>query len=176
MKVLIGTKNPGKIEGARLALSNYFKDIEVIGVPVDSNVPDEPVNEETLQGARNRVENLIKYAKENDIDADMFFAIESGISNQLGQWSIVNIAVIKDKNGNESFGAGPIFPVPDRLVDRIKNESLGIVMDDIFKGEKLSNGKGGISFLTKNVISRIDITKDAFVMALTKFINDCWKD
>ena len=29
MKVLIGTKNPGKIEGAKKALLKYFDDIEI---------------------------------------------------------------------------------------------------------------------------------------------------
>ena len=33
MKVLIGTKNPGKVEGARLALNQYFKDFEIESVP-----------------------------------------------------------------------------------------------------------------------------------------------
>lgn len=176
MKVLIGTKNPGKIEGARLALENYFEDVEVVGVPIESNVSDEPVNEETLQGAKNRVDNLIKYANENNIQADLYFAIESGISNQLGNWAIVNIAVIKDNAGHESFGVGPAFPVPERLVDSIIEKSLGTVMDELLKGHELSKGKGGISSLTRDVITRIDITKDAFVMALTKFINECWKD
>ena len=61
-------------------------------------------------------------------------------------------------------------------VDRIIKEDLGTVMDDIFNEKELRKGKGGISFLTHDVISRIDLTKDAFVMALTMFVNDdIWK-
>lgn len=176
MKVLIATKNPGKIEGAKLALEKYYKEFEVVGVPVSSDVSDEPVNDETLQGARNRVKNLIAYAKQNQIDADLYFAIESGISNQLGKWGIVNVAVVADRDGNEGFGTGPIFPVPERLVEPIIEESLGVIMDKIFDGDELSKGKGGVSYLTKNAISRIDITKEAFVMALTMFVNDFWKE
>ena len=49
-------------------------------------------------------------------------------------------------------------------------------MDKIFSGEKLGNGKGGISFLTKDVITRINLTKDAFIMALIPHINgEIWK-
>ena len=49
-------------------------------------------------------------------------------------------------------------------------------MDKIFNGDELSKGKGGISILTKDAVSRIDLTKDAFIMALTKHINgDVWK-
>ena len=75
MKVLIGTKNPGKIEGAKQALANYYTDVEVVGVKVSSDVSEQPVGLETFQGAMNRVDNLVKYAKENNISADLFMAI-----------------------------------------------------------------------------------------------------
>ena len=84
MKILIGTKNPGKIEGAKKAFDRYFENIEIIGVPVSSEVGDEPVNEEICLGARNRVKNLKKYAEENNIDVDYYIAVESGITNSLG--------------------------------------------------------------------------------------------
>ena len=61
MKVLIGTANPGKIEGARQAFEKFFEDVDIEGVKVSSEVPDEPVDDQIFQGAKNRVENLIKY-------------------------------------------------------------------------------------------------------------------
>ena len=37
-------------------------------------------------------------------------------------------------------------------------------------------GKGGINFLTKDEVSRIDLVKNAFIMALVSHINDdTWK-
>lgn len=62
MKVLIGTKNPGKIQGAKEALENYFENFDIEGISVSSNVSEEPVNNEIYEGARNRVDNLMKYA------------------------------------------------------------------------------------------------------------------
>ena len=177
MKVLIGTKNPGKIEGAKVAFESFFKRVEIEGIPVHSDVSEEPVKDEIYIGARNRVNNLIKYAKENNIEAEYFLGIESGITNVLGKWVIINIAVIKDGNGYESWGTSPAFPVPDKYVDEIINTDLGKVMDNIFKQNDLRSNKGGISFLTHNVTTRIDLTKEAFIMALTQFINDnIWKD
>ena len=38
----------------------------------------------------------------------------------------------------------------------------------IFSGKDLGKGKGGISYLTKNAVSRIDLTRNAFIMALNK--------
>lgn len=176
MKILIGSKNPGKIAGAEQAFLKYFKDCEIEGISVSSGVSDEPVDKEIYQGARNRVENLIRYADEQKIDADYFLGIESGITNLLGKWIIVNVAVIKDKNGIESWGTSPGFPVPEKYVDRIIKEDLGTVMDAIFKEKELRKGKGGIGFLTHNEISRIDLTEEAFIMALTTFVNgDIWQ-
>ena len=176
MKVLIGTKNPGKIEGAKRALEHYFQDVEIVGVSADSNVPDQPVNEQTLQGAKNRVKNLKTYAKENSIEADLFLAIESGLVDIFGKWVIMNIAVVEDAENFESHGVSPSFPVPEKLVDDIKKIGLGEVMNNVFdKDDERHNHGGGIQLLTHNIISRIDLNEAAFVMALTKYVNkDIW--
>ena len=62
MKVLIGTNNPGKIEGAKQAFEKFYKNVNIVEISVSSNVSNEPVNEEIYVGASNRVNNLIKYA------------------------------------------------------------------------------------------------------------------
>lgn len=172
MKVLIGTKNEGKIEGAKRALEKYFDNIEIKGIPVKSNVSEQPVNEEIYNGAKNRVKNLKQYCKENNIKADLYLAIESGINNSLGRWMITNIAVIEDDNDFESYGTSPSFPVPDKLVEPIIKTELSQVMNLIFgKDEERRNKGGGIQVLTNNKITRIDLTELAFIMALTKYIN-----
>lgn len=176
MKVLIATKNAGKIEGAKRALLHYFSDIEIEGVPVDSNVGEQPVNNEIYDGAKNRVRNLKDYAKENNISADLYLSIESGINNSLGRWMITNIAVIEDNDDFESYGTSPSFPVPDKLVDDIINTDLSKVMDKIFeKDEERHNKGGGIQLLTHNEVTRIDLTEMAFIMGLTKYINENWR-
>ena len=85
MKILMGTKNPGKIEGAKQAFEKYFDNIEIEGVAVSSEVGDQPVNEEILQGAKNRVKNLKEYAKQNNIEVDYYISSEAGITNLLGE-------------------------------------------------------------------------------------------
>lgn len=177
MKVLIGTKNPGKIEGARRALRNYYDEFEIEGISAPSNVSDQPVDEDIYFGARNRVNNLIKYAKENNIEADYYMAVESGITNRLGKWVITNVAVIKDKKGYESIGTSASFPVPNKHVDNIIKNTLGTVMDDLFNESDLRSSTGGVGLLTHEVITRIDLNTQAFVMALTQFVNkDIWRD
>lgn len=176
MKILMGTKNPGKIEGAKQAFEKYFKNVEVEGISVSSEVGDQPVNEEILLGAKNRVKNLKKYAKENNIEADFFVASEAGITNSIGNWIDINAVVVESKDGLQSIGTSQGFPIPEKYVDEIRATELGKVMDKIFNKEGLGKGKGGISFLTHDEVSRIDLTKNAFIMALITHINgDIWK-
>lgn len=176
MKILIATKNTAKIEGVTKAFELYFDDLVVGGINIPSKVSEQPVNDEIYLGAKNRAEGLVEYAKQNNMDCDYFCAIESGISNSLGEWIIVNVAVIIDKNGKTSFGTSAGFPVPNKYVDKIISTNLGEVMDEMFKQNNLRVGKGGVHFLTNGKVSRADLTKDAFIMALTKFINECWSD
>lgn len=177
MKILIGTQNQGKIKGAAEAFNEYFKNFTIEGIAVSSDVPGEPVNKDIYLGAKNRVDNLIKYAHNNNIEADFYLGVESGITNLLGKWIITNIAVIKDKSGYESWGTSQSFPVPEKYVNDIITTELGTVMDNIFNKTDLRSNKGGINFLTHEKVTRIDLTKQAFIMALTQFINeDIWKD
>ena len=177
MKVVIGTKNPGKIEGAKKALSYYYKDIEIKGIPVESDVGEQPVNDEIYIGAKNRVKNLKKYCNNNNIEADLYLGIESGITNSLGRWLITNIAVIEDNNNFESYGTSPSFPVPERLVKDVINSDLSKAMDKVLGEDKERHNKaGGIQLLTHNKVTRIDLTEMAFTMALTKYINgEIWR-
>lgn len=176
MKILIGTKNPGKIEGAKQAFEKYFDKVEIEGIPVDSNVGDQPVNEEILQGAKNRVKNLKEYAKNNNLEADFYISSEAGITNLLGEWIDINAVVVEDAKGVQSVGTSQGFPIPDKYINEIKETELGKVMDKIFNIKESEKGKGGISFLTRDEITRIDLTRNAFIMALTKHINgEIWR-
>ena len=176
MKILIATQNKGKVEGVKRAFEKFFENVEIVGISASSDVPEQPVNEETWQGAKNRVKNLRQYAKENQIESEFFVSIESGMMNSLGSWMIVNIAVVEDKTGIESVSCSPGFPVPERLVEKIKEIGLGQVMDSHFYESDLRSRGGGIQLLTHDVVSRIDLTELAFEMALTKFINgEYWK-
>lgn len=177
MKVIIGTQNPGKIEGARRALTQFFDNVEIVGVKVPSQVADQPVNRDTYLGAKNRVKNLIDYAKQNNLDADLFMAVESGITNELGSWMITNIAVIADKFNHESVGTSASFPVPKKYVNDIISLTLGNVMDNVFAKTDLRSSTGGIGLLTHDHITRIDLNYQAFTMALTSFVNgSIWQD
>lgn len=177
MKILIATRNPGKIEGAKQAFEKYFNNVEIEGIPVSSDVSNQPLNEEIFQGAKNRVNHLKEYAKSNNIDADFYIASEGGIQNLLcDEWIEFNAAVIEDRKGLSTVGTSQGFPIPDKYMNEIEETELGKVMDRIFKKNELNKGQGGISLLTHGELTRIDLTRNAFIMALTQHINgDIWR-
>lgn len=176
MKILIGTKNIGKIEGAKQAFEKYFRNVEIEGIQVSSEVGDQPINEEIFEGAKNRVKNVKEYAKNHDIEADFYIASEAGITNLLGEWIDINAAVVEDNNGFQTIGSSQGFQIPEKYVKEIIDTELGKVMDKLFSKNNLNIGKGGISILTHDEVSRIELTKNAFVMALIGHINgDLWK-
>ena len=99
----------------------------------------------------------IKRALKSEGARDFFAVIEE----------IIEVKVTQGLTGIDIF---------DKYVEEIIKTDLGTVMDKIFNEKSLNIGKGGISFLTHDVKSRINLTEDAFVMALVKFINgDIWK-
>lgn len=175
MKIIIASQNQGKIEGAKKAFSHYFSDITIDGISVPSNVNEQPVDNEIYIGAQNRIKNLKKYCKENNITADLFISVESGIVNFFNNWFITSIAIIENNENLSSYGMSASFPVPDKYVQKIINSDLSQVMNEVFdKDDDRHNHGGGIQLLTKNVISRIDLNEQAFIMALTKFLNSKW--
>lgn len=175
MFLLVGTENPAKLQGAQKAYEAFFDQVVVQGIPVPSDVPDQPVNEEIYLGAVNRVNHLMQYARDKHIDCDYYAAIESGITNALGRWVSISIAVIKDKTGYESWGTSSAYPVPEQYVNEIIQSDLGKLMRRIFQSDS-AREMGGISFLTHGKVNRAELSQEAFTMALTQFINgDAWK-
>lgn len=75
---LIGTNNKFKISALKDILESTEYICEVVPVNVDSGVRDAPYNDETFQGAMNRVHNLTKL----NISADIYVGLETGITRR----------------------------------------------------------------------------------------------
>lgn len=175
MKIIIATKNESKVQGAREAFETFYENVEIEGFSVSSNVPEQPINDEIMKGAENRLEGLVSYAKENNIEADFFLSVESGLYNMCGRWVNVSFALVKDKYGYESFGMSPAYPVPEKYVDEILQTDLTQLFNRIFTSNELQEHKGGVRLLTRSRMTRADLIMEAFLMALTQIINgDLW--
>ena len=167
IKILIGSNNKAKIEGAKLAFEKYFSDFEIIGKDISSGVNAQPINDEILLGARNRIKGL----KELNLkDIDFYISSEAGLINIGDLYVNINLGVIEDINGYESIGTSQGFMIPKNKVELVKNKSLGIVMDEICNGINLNKDKGGIYFLSLGEVNRIQLVRDSFILALVPFL------
>ena len=142
MKILIATENHVKVDACRSAFENYFDNVEIEVVHAPSEVPEMPKNDEISQGTRNRIKNLKKYARENNIKVDYYVAVESGIDNYFDSWMITSVAGIENDEGLKSYSTSPSYPIPEAYVDSIIEEGLGVVMDRIFADDDSGRGTG----------------------------------
>ena len=177
MRVLVGSKNSSKIDGVKIAFEKFFDNVEAIGVDVDSEVSSQPVNGDTMLGAKNRVKNLKAYAVENSVEADYYVAVESGLMDMYGDPAIINACYLEDSDGVVSYGYSAGFPIPNGKFEDIKTKGLATVVDDTFHIEH-TNGpvvKGGIHMLTNGAMGRIEFAINSTVMALTRILHEEWR-
>ena len=167
IKILIGSKNKAKIEGAKLAFDKYFSDFEIISEDIQSGVNSQPINDEILLGARNRIKGLKKL---NMKDVDFYISSEAGLISIGDLYVNINMGVIEDINGYESIGISQGYMIPKNKIESIKEKSLGVVLDEIFNGVNLNRNKGGIHFLTLGEMNRIELVKNSFILALVPFL------
>jgi len=167
MKVTVGSTNPTKVEGVRLAFNQYFDDVEIVPKDVDSGVPPQPFNDDVIKGAINRAINAFE-------NCDYSVGVEAGlftINNTITGYMDFQVAVIYD---GEKFtiGFGPGFEFPPSVVKKaLEGMEVGEVMEKITGIEKIGEKFGAIYYLTKGRISRIELTRLAVTMALIPRIN-----
>lgn len=172
MKVLVGSKNPVKINAVKQAFSRFFNDVEVVGISVPSNVPSQPVNDQTFNGARNRVLGLKRINDEKGLGAKFFVGIEGGIMQHYSRWFAFGGICIMDNEGREGYGTSPHFELPEVITrELLKGIELGDVMDKIQKESNTKQKHGAIGFLTGGVTDRTKFYVEGLTVALCPFLN-----
>ena len=173
-KVLVTSKNPVKINCTKMAFKKVFpdKNFEFVGISVASDVPEQPIAEQVLEGALNRVKNA-KAAEE----ADFYVGIEGGLQKfedtyEAFAWMVVEggEGKFKDKLGKGRTGS---FILPKKLSKLIdEGYELGEADDMVFKTNNSKQNQGSVGILTKGITNRTHYYVDAIVFALIPFINE----
>lgn len=170
-QVIIASQNPVKINATQRGFERMFpkQAFSFSGISVPSGVADQPMsNEETLQGAKNRV--LV--AKKELPSADFWVGIEGGIQ-LMGQemeafaWVVIHSASLSGKSRTATFF------LPPKVVELIlAGKELGEA-DDIVFGQNNSKQKGGaVGILTNNIANRTSYYEEAVILALIPFCNE----
>ncbi len=169
LTVLVGSKNPTKINAVKNGLKRVFYDrtISVLGHNVESGVPDQPIGyEETKSGAENRIKNL------KNRDADFYIGIEGGcvyVEKKLFAFAWV---LTEDRFGYVGSGKTSMFQLPKKIQKLIdKGVELGEADDLIFKRNESKKKNGAVGILTNNLIDRTKYYEEAVILSLIPFIN-----
>lgn len=172
MKVLIGSKNPVKIRGAKKAFSQFFPKVEAQGLSVLSRVSSQPRGEELFTGAENRARAIELINRGRSLEGEYFVGIESGLVEQNSLWFISAVVCIRNSEGKMAYGTTPQFQLPDFFADKVLAGMELSEMIDRFSGEKNSGRKGGaIGFLSKGILKRVDLYSQGVMTALVPFIS-----
>jgi inosine/xanthosine triphosphatase len=173
VKVLVGSHNRVKLEAAQEAFSNYFGEVEVVGVEVGGGVSGQPVARETFEGARNRALGLRKVNDEQGLHAKFFVGIEGGIVELFSRWFALSVMCVMDDMGRTGHGTSPIFELPDSIAQRLLDGSeLGDVMDNLTGEQDVKENQGAAGYFSKGIMDRKSICIDGLVAALVPFLNE----
>jgi len=173
MKVLVGSRNPVKVEATKEAFSQYFETVEVIGIEVSSTVSNQPIEDATFEGAENRAVASKKLNDEQNLKAQFFVGIEGGIKNLYQRWFAFGVMCIMDGAGKKGYGTTPFFELPKSISNELlkgKGIELGDVMDTL-SGEK-NTKQGAVGYFTKGVMNRKEYYVAGLTVALIPFLNE----
>lgn len=168
MRIIVGSKNPVKIEATREAFTKMFpgEEFDIEGVSVSSNVSDQPMTDrETFLGAQNRVDNITEAY-------DYCVGIEGGLEERDGELECFAWIVIKSKDGKYGKGKTSTFYLPTRISELVKEgKELGDASDIVFDESNLKQNIGTIGILTDSHIDRTKYYIEPTIIALIPFKN-----
>ncbi|WP_164668325.1 DUF84 family protein [Virgibacillus doumboii] len=152
MRVIIGSKNPAKIQ----AVQDVFSNDEVSGIDVPSNVSAQPFSDsETREGAINRALQCI----ENE-SSDIGIGLEGGVMYVDNQLLLCNWGALVTKDKKIFTASGARIPLPVEFDKDLQNGTeLGDIMDGYARKKDVRKNEGAIGIFTNNHISR----KEMFV-------------
>ena len=170
-KVVVGSKNPVKLEATKEAFGIIFPDdeFEFIACSAESGVSDQPFgSDETKLGATNRSDNC----KIAFPEADYFVGLEGGLEEVGNEHWVFAWMCIQNKGGIYGFGRVGSFLLPYKVSELIRDGKELSDASDIVFNEVNSGYKGGtISTVTNGYMTRKDYYKEAIVYALIPFAN-----
>ena len=121
MKIGVTSKNKIKLNSVKdvyLPLANSF---EIIGYEAKSGVGEQPVNEQTLLGARNRIEDV----KNKASGLDRIISIENGIFWEDEKWLDKAVVILYEVNQNkENVAYSDSIFFPEKYVKRAQEKGF----------------------------------------------------
>lgn len=147
MKIIVGSKNPAKIQ----AVQAIFMADEVVGIEAQSNVSPQPfTDEETMQGAINRA----KYCAESTEEV-LGIGLEGGVMYMGSQLFLCNWGALATPSGELFVASGARIRLPSVIQSELETGAeLGDIMDWFSQEKDVRKHAGAIGILTNGLVSR----------------------
>ncbi|WP_192820389.1 inosine/xanthosine triphosphatase [Rufibacter sp. LB8] len=169
-KVVVASANPVKVQAALAGLQRMFPhdQFEAVPLEVPSGVADQPMtDQETLQGALNRVENAFTQRPE----ADFWIGLEGGVEQVHHELASFAWVVVKAGTTWGKARSGTFF-LPQKVADLVnQGVELGPANDQIFSQVNSKQKGGAIGILSHGALGRKELYEQAVVLALVPFQN-----
>ncbi|MFC1777458.1 inosine/xanthosine triphosphatase [Pseudomonadota bacterium] len=174
MKIVVTSHNPVKIQAVNQAFKSQFpkREIELIPLGVDSGVSDQPMSDqETRQGARNRVSNAILKTP----DADFWVGLEGGLDFFDDHLLAFAWMVIAGSDNRISETRSATLPLPPQVQTLVSEGlELGEANDRVFSTLNSKQGGGAFGLLTDGLLTRESIYTQTLILALVPFVHELW--
>jgi non-canonical (house-cleaning) NTP pyrophosphatase len=161
--------------GPRLEASAEF---ELVPLDVPSGVGHTPLSrQKTMEGARGRVEEMVRIAQRSNESWNYFVGLEGGLDIlSLQNRRIVfleNWAYVSDGGDGGAYGQSGAVSMPEPLARRVVDDGIELsqAMDEFVGGEGIRDSHGAWGALTCNLITRQDAFRVAIVNAFAPFFN-----
>lgn len=168
MRVHVGTANPAKREAVQRVVERVYPDQrwDVRLVEADTDVPEQPFEDDVARGARERARAAMATADRPDYGV----GVEAGLiwHETLGAYFDVQYAVIVDQDGQETAGHGPGFVYPPDVIRAAVNDgrTVGEAMTALSGIDEIGQRMGAIGYLSRGHMDRTVLTEQAMLMAL----------
>lgn len=173
MKIIVGSENVSKIRSVRLAIEKLnIGDVDIVGIPVESMVSSKPLNDETLEGAINRNNNLYKHCINNKIDFDLLISIEGGYEQVLNNYFIITYACAMTKDKKYYVGKSNGLEISKSMFNHVKSgKSINKIIENISNVTNNKKENGITGYLTNGFFKRDEFDMDAVICALESYYN-----
>ncbi|MCL6643304.1 MAG: inosine/xanthosine triphosphatase [Candidatus Bipolaricaulota bacterium] len=162
MRVHVGSNNPIKAQAVKNVFERAFGPTDVRLIPVESGVPVQPFDDDTVWGACERARKALH-------DADFGVGIEAGLiwHKALKLYFDVQFCAVIGQDGRLTVGHGSGFVYPPKVIEQVRRgRTVGEVMSELTGIEKIGHQGGAIGYLSKNLLTREQLTEQAVLMAL----------
>jgi inosine/xanthosine triphosphatase len=165
-RIALGSANPNKIRGVRLAAEKIFGagKFSLVGIDVETGVSEQPLGKETLKGAMNRARAVAGKAKGK---CDYAVGLESGIFELGGKYFDVQWCAVLHKN-KMHMGCSMGFEIPRKEAQKLLKHKITLskLYFELTGDADIGKKEGVIGHLSGGLLKRSMMAEQAFLCAM----------